>query len=208
MERAVIIGGAKIEDYEYVKSHFRESDFFIFCDCGLKHLESLSVKPNLIIGDFDSYTNPNMPVETIILPTVKDDTDTVFAAKEALKRGFKEVLLIGAVGGRMDHTMANIYILLWMDENGIKATLVDDYSEMEIIKDQTVYISDDYIFFSLINIMGEASGISIKNAKYELLDGRIEPSYQYGVSNEVTKGKTAEVTVKSGKVLLIKVKQE
>ena len=98
MKRCVIVGGADINNYEYIKSCLRNDDFIVFCDSGLKHLESLQVNPGLIVGDFDSHNNPHLGVETIVLPCEKDDTDTVFAVKEAIKRGFDDFLLIGVVG--------------------------------------------------------------------------------------------------------------
>ena len=98
MKRCVIVGGADINNYEYIKSCLRNDDFIVFCDSGLKHLESLQVNPGLIVGDFDSHDNPHLGVETIVLPCEKDDTDTVFAVKEAIKRGFDDFLLIGVVG--------------------------------------------------------------------------------------------------------------
>ena len=90
MKRCVIVGGADINNYEYIKSCLRNDDFIVFCDSGLKHLESLQVNPGLIVGDFDSHDNPHLGVETIVLPCEKDDTDTVFAVKEAIKRGFDD----------------------------------------------------------------------------------------------------------------------
>lgn len=79
MKRCVIVGGADINNFEYIKSCLRNDDFIVFCDSGLKHLESLQVKPGLIVGGFDSHDNPHLDVETIVLPCEKDDTDTVFA---------------------------------------------------------------------------------------------------------------------------------
>ena len=73
----------------------------------------------------------NLPVETIILPHEKDDTDTVYAVKEAVSRGFSDFLLIGVIGDRFDHSLGNISILLMLDSLGKTAKIVDDYSEME-----------------------------------------------------------------------------
>ncbi len=204
MKRCVIVGGADINNYEYIKSCLRNDDLIVFCDSGLKHSESLQVKPGLIVGDFDSHDNPQLDVETIVLPCEKDDTDTVFAVKEALKRGFDDFLLIGVVGARLDHTLGNVSILLYLDALGKKGTIIDDYSEMEIVSNEPAYICDQYTFFSLLNISGIAKGITIENAKYPLNDAEITCEYQYGVSNEVTPGMTAKVTVKEGKLLLIK----
>ena len=204
MKRCVIVGGADINNYEYIKSCLHNDDFIVFCDSGLKHLEALQVKSGLIVGDFDSHDNPHLDVETIVLPCEKDDTDTVFAVKEAVKRGYNEFLLIGVVGARLDHTLGNVSILLYLDSLGKKGTIIDDYSEMEIVSSEPVYIHDSFAYFSLLNISGIAKGITIENAKYPLNNAEITCEYQYGVSNEVTPGMTAKVTVKEGKLLLIK----
>ena len=204
MRRCVIIGGADICRYDRVRALLREDDFFICCDSGLKHRAAMGVEPQLIVGDFDSHENPHLDVETIVLPCEKDDTDTVYAMKEAIKRGFDTFLLIGVVGGRLDHTLGNISMLFYLDSHGCKGTIIDDYSEMEIISSTPAYIEDRYAFFSLLNITGCAKGITIQNAKYPLDDGEITCEYQYGVSNEVIPGKTAIVSVREGKLLLIK----
>ncbi len=205
MKRCVIIGGADINNYDTVRKYLSDTDFYIFCDSGLRHINELRVKPDLIVGDFDSHPNPNLDIETIVLPCEKDDTDTVFAAKEALKRGFDDFLLIGVSGARLDHTIGNVSILLMLNADGKKAILVDDYSEMEIVSSEPKHIRDSYKFFSLLNITGKAKGITIENAKYPLKNAEINCEYQYGISNEVLAGRTAKVTVKDGKLLLIKV---
>ena len=205
MKRCVIVGGADINNYGYIREKLRADDFVVFCDSGLKHLPHLQVKPGLIVGDFDSHENPHLDVETIILPCEKDDTDTVFAVKVAIKRGYDDFLLIGVVGARLDHTLGNVYALLYLDAMGKRGCIIDDYSEMEIISAQPVSICDRYPFFSLLNISGCARGITITGAKYPLTDAQITSEYQYGISNEVLPGGEAVVSVQSGNLLLIKV---
>ena len=204
MKRCVIVGGAGINNYDYIRSRLYVDDYIVFCDSGLRHLEPLQVKPSLIVGDFDSHDNPYLDVETIVLPCEKDDTDTVFAVKEAIKRGFDDFLLIGVVGARLDHTLGNVSILLYLDSIGKKGIIIDDYSEMEIVSNEPAYIEDSYAFFSLLNVSGTAKGITIENAKYLLNNAEITCEYQYGVSNEVLPGKTAKVSILEGKLLLIK----
>ncbi|MEE3436756.1 MAG: thiamine diphosphokinase [Lachnospiraceae bacterium] len=208
MKKCVIVGGADIRDYGRIRELLTEEMVFIFCDSGLRHLEALGRKPDLIVGDFDSHENPHMDVETIVLPHVKDDTDTVFAVKEALRRGFEEFLLIGVVGGRLDHTLGNVAILLMLDSAGKKAVIADDFSDMEIVSRERALIPDRYPYFSLLNITGTAKGVTIRNALYPLSDAEITCEYPIGVSNEVLPGKTAEVTVKEGRLLIIKVLKE
>jgi thiamine pyrophosphokinase len=207
MGRCVIVGGAAIERYDEVKSYLKSDDFYIFCDSGLRHLDGLGVQPSLIIGDFDSHENPHLPVETITLPREKDDTDTVYAVKEALKRGFEDFLLIGAVGARFDHSMGNVSILLYLDTLGKKALLVDDYSEMEIVSRGVCYVTPEFPYFSLLNISGTAKGVRVENAKFPLDDAVISCEYQYGISNEPLPGKTAAISVGEGRLLLVRVRR-
>ena len=207
MGRCVIVGGANINNYDFIRERLCFDDFVIFCDSGLKHMENLQVQPSLIVGDFDSHENPHLDVETIVLPCEKDDTDTVYAVKEALKRGYDNFLLIGVVGARLDHTLGNVSILLYLDSLNKKGCIIDDYSEMEIVSNEPVSISNRYSFFSLLNITGCAKGITITGAKYPLVDGKISCEYQYGVSNEVSPGQVAVVSVKEGKLLLIKIRK-
>ena len=205
MRRCVIVGGADIGNYERVSAYVGEDDYLIYCDSGLKHRANLHRQPNLIVGDFDSHENPHLDIETIVLPCEKDDTDTVFAVKEAIKRGYKEFLLIGVIGARLDHTLGNVYILEYLDQLGYKGRIVDDFSDMELVKDTPVLIDDSYSYFSVLNITGTLQDITIENAKYPLQNAAIQSGYQYGISNEVLKGKTASVKVNVGKGLLIRV---
>ena len=175
----MIIGGAKISDYERIRHGLRHDDFCICCDSGLKHSEQLRIRPSLIIGDFDSHDRPDTDTETIVLPREKDDTDTVFAAREAL--------------------------LLYLDSIGKKAQIADDYSVMEMVSRQPAEIDGSFAFFSLLNISGTARDITIRGAKYPLEHAEIRSDYQYGISNEVLPGGKATVSVGDGKLLLVKV---
>ena len=208
MKRCVIVGGADISRAERIQSMLREDDYVIYCDSGLRHREALGAEPSLIVGDFDSHENPNLPVETIVLPRAKDDTDTVYAVREAVKRGFNEFLLIGVIGARLDHTIGNVSSLLKLDSLKKKATIVDDYSEMVIVSREQAVIDGEVSYFSLLAVDGTARGITITGAKFPLSDAEITPEYQYGVSNEVLPGQTAAVTVKEGRLLLVKVYKE
>lgn len=206
MKRCVIVGGADIGNYGFIREKLRADDYVIFCDSGLKHMDGLGAEPGLIVGDFDSHENPKLPVETIVLPCEKDDTDTVFAVREALRRGFDDFLLIGVVGARLDHSLANVSLLLYLDSMGKTARIIDDWSEMEIVSRKSVTVSGEYSYFSLMNISGCARGISVTGAKYPLSDGEISCEYQYGVSNEVLPGEKALISVREGRLLLIKIR--
>ena len=205
MQRCVIVGGAGIHQYQRIRDSLRRDDWFVYCDGGLKHIQELGREPDLIVGDFDSHEQPETDTETIVLPREKDDTDTVYAVKEAVRRGFQEFLLIGVTGERFDHTFGNVSVLLYLDSLGIPACILDDYSEMRIISRETAEVKGDCSWFSLLNISGTAKGITIRGAKYPLTDGEITSEYQYGISNEVLPGETACISVREGRLLLVKV---
>jgi len=203
MSRCVIIGNAGISDYDRLRRELRPDDFLVVCDGGQRHLAGLRAVPDLIVGDFDSGTRPETETETLVLPREKDDTDTVFAAREAFRRGFRDFLLLGVAGGRLDHTLGNVYLLLWLDGHGCSARLLDDYSEMCIVSREAVEVEDSCAFFSLLNIAGTARGIEITGAKYPLAGGEICSDYQYGISNEVLPGGKARISLREGSLLLI-----
>ena len=217
MKKCVIIGGAQIRDYDRACSFIDEEDYVIYCDSGLRHMEAFGIRPSLVIGDFDSHENPHMDVETITLPVAKDDTDTMYAVKTGISRGFRDFVLLGVIGGRMDHTLVNLYALFYLDSHGCKAVAADDYSEMEVIsslpsdkEDNScsipgkAYVEDRFKFFSLVNMTGIARGITIRGAKFCVEDAEITSDYQYATSNEVLPGNKAEITVEEGRLLLIK----
>ena len=204
--RCVIIGAAPIKNYKKIRSILRPDDFTIVCDGGLNHIKKLKIRPNLIVGDFDSHKNPNLKIETIVLPRQKDDTDSVFALKTAISRGFTDFLFIGMIGNRLDHTLGNFALLIRCYEKNLNALMIDDFSEIQIVGEKEIEISDKYAYFSLLTISGAASGVTIQNAKYPLENATLNPDEnQLGVSNEVLKGKTAKVSVKTGILLVVKV---
>ena len=211
MSRCVIVAAGEIHNYGSAISFLRKDDYFIFCDGGLSHAESLGIKPNLIVGDFDSCDSDVLSkyeeqCEIIKLPREKDDTDTLYAVKLAVERGYSDFLILGAMGGRFDHALGNISILLYLHELEKKAMLVDDYSTMQIAGSKPLLIEDNCSYFSVLTVAGDVSGVTIKNAKYPLENASLSADFQLGISNEVLPGKVAEVSVEHGRVLVVTVK--
>ena len=190
--RVVILGSAEIKNYEKISRFINPEDFIIACDGGLNHVEKLGLSPS---------------AEIIQLPCEKDDTDVFFAVKEALRRGFTDFVLIGVIGQRFDHSLVNISVLLYLQKNGATGVIYDDYSKMQLVvaDAKPTFIPNTYSYFSLMTLEKEAVGVTIKNAKYPLENATIENSYQLGVSNEVIPGQQAEVSLKTGSLLLIQV---
>ena len=215
MGKCVIVGGADIGNYERIRSYLNDDDYVVYCDSGLKHMKGLRKEASLIVGDWDSYDDPHLDVETITLPVEKNDTDTVFAVRECLSRGFSDFLIIGSIGARIDHSLVNIYILTTLENRGCHGIVVDDYSEMQIIsggekadgsaETGVAYVDGSCSFFSLVAMEGTAPGVTISGAKFNIKDADIGPDYQYATSNEVMPDQAAEIRIKEGRLLLIKV---
>lgn len=110
IKKCLIITGAPEDDIDYYK-HYIDGRFIIGADSGYQKCVKLNIKPNLIIGDFDSSKKPDTDIETIVLPVRKDDTDTLSAVKEAIKRGYNDIIILGGIGNRFDHTYNNVLVL-------------------------------------------------------------------------------------------------
>ncbi len=217
MKRCVIVSAGQIQEFEKAKALLSSDDYFIFCDGGLAYAEKLGVMPDVIVGDFDScdpellekYSSPGggagASCQIIRLPREKDDTDTFYAVKLALERGFDDFLLLGSMGARFDHTLGNVSILLYLYKKGKSAMLADDYSKMRIAGAKPVMVPDTCAYFSVLTIAGNVSGVTIKNAKYPLENASLSSDFQLGISNEVLPGCVAEVSVKEGVVLLVEI---
>ena len=202
-KRCVIVGGADIGDYARVKQYLREDDAVVFCDSGLKHMEALGVKPALIVGDFDSHCNPHLDVETIVLPCEKDDTDTVFAVKTMVQRGYDDFLLIGVIGARLDHTLANLQSLAFLLRHGARGYLYDQNFVYTAIENETLTLARevDWGIVSLFSMGDRAEHITLEGLQYPLTDGTIDCGFPLGVSNHIV-APTARITVGRGPLLV------
>ena len=205
--RAAIIGGAPISNYDAVRAYLRADDFIVACDAGLSHTDALGIVPDLIVGDFDSHPRPDTEIETIALPCEKDDTDTVYAVRECVRRGFCDFLLLGVFGARLDHTIGNIGILLYLDSLGLSALAVDDVGDMRVVSRTPVTVGD-CAYFSLLAVDGiDSATLTVTGAKYSVSHAAFGVEYQYGVSNEIADGADcASVAVERGRVLLYRVR--
>ncbi len=204
--RCVLVLGGEITSYEDIRDNFRKGDWFIFCDAGLRHEKGLCVRADLAIGDFDTCPRPG-DVESIVFPPEKDDTDSLCGVKEGIRRGFSDFLIVGALGGRPDHEIANIYLLDYLDEHGLSGKIITGKATLEIVSKEVKRVKRGCRYFSLLALFGEAEGIAIDGAKYNLTGGVIRPSFQYGISNEVV-AEEAVISLEKGKLLLITINEE
>ena len=178
-------------------------DLLIAADAGYVHLQKLNIEPHILLGDFDSMKAPENR-EIIVHPVMKDDTDTMLAIKLGFEKGYSEFMIYGALGGeRTDHTVANIQTLAFIAENGGKGTLIGNGEFFTVIKNGEIEIEKgENPIFSVFAYGGEAEGISIKGALYNVEGFSMSPFFPRGVSNEIKEEK-AWVKVEKGSLLVV-----
>ena len=190
MSRCVIISACPVSPE--LAEALRPDDFIIACDAGYRNCAPLGRRPNIIVGDFDPAPCPEQQDDDIIvLPHVKDDTDTEYAAKLVSEKGFDEVLLLGGLGGRrVEHTLANLCTGLGLEQRGVRTTLLDERSRITYVMpgETRRYPKEKYFFFSAFPMEGRAQGVCERGSYYELTDAELTASYPLGVSNEYAAG--------------------
>ncbi len=203
MKRWVILGASDIADYSAIKSKIKENDFIVCADGGMNHLKSLGLNADLYLGDFDSAKKPETDCEVLSYPVEKDDTDTMLAIKEGLKRGCREFIIFGGLGGRFDHTVANLQALLYAERHNASACLADENNMIFVLKNDTAYIhKNENEKVSLFAFNESAHGITLEGFYYPLKNGTLYPFDPMGVSNYIT-AETGKITVKKGTLLIV-----
>lgn len=187
------------------KIHLDKNSLIIAADGGYDSLKKHGYNPDILIGDFDSI-NADIPsdIRTVKHPKEKDETDMFLAYREGVRLGYTDFVMLGATGGRLDHTYANLSLLLYAREEGHTVTAIDEGHTILCIKNEkTELFGNMGDTFSVFAIGGEAKGVTIKNAKYNVENATLSPSFPLGVSNELT-GEAAEISVTDGALLVIK----
>lgn len=201
--RCVVIAGGEIKDYKKMKNYIKPRDYIIACDSGVNHLSELGILPDLIVGDFDSYRDTlDYSCEIITLPVEKDETDSFFAIKQAISRGYDEITLLGGTGRRFDHTMANISALCFIKSQGAFGEIIDDYGRYFVLDGDTAVIKrGECQYFSIIPLTFELHGITITGAKFPLKNADADMNYLYTTSNEIVENE-CKISIKSGKAIV------
>ena len=188
-----------------------EEDLVIAVDGGFSYCGLLQVEPDLILGDFDSVSGQEaelltdlerqIPERVLRLPCEKDDTDTLAALKEGMRRGYRDFRIYAGTGGRLDHTLANIQCLVYLKNRDAVGYLVDGSGMMLVIQNETIRFQEGLEgYLSLLSLVEESRGITLEGLKYPLNNAVIRNEFPIGISNEFT-GEAAAVTVEDGTVV-------
>ena len=179
-------------------------DYVIAADGGWTACRGLGIEPDLLLGDFDSLTDaPDFP-HILRAPVEKDDTDTALAVKHGLSLGYDRFRIYGGTGGaRLDHTIANLQLLLWLREQGGRGWLYDDRFVYTAIRNETLTVprGPEWGLLSVFVLGPDAQGVTLEGVQYPLRGAALTASVPLGVSNHILDSE-AKVTVEQGGLLV------
>ncbi len=199
--KALIFSGGEFSALpKYI--NINEYDLVIAADSGYLSARECGISPDIFIGDFDSVPESEVKnTEIIRLYPVKDMTDTQEAIDAAIARGTTKITLLGALGGRIDHTLANLHLLKYARDKGAVAEIADVDSYIRLVDKHTKISRVPGFCLSLIPLT-DCTGVSISGVYYPLDDAEMYVGNPYGISNEFIED-TAQISVKSGELLLM-----
>lgn len=204
MKAFIYTGGAI--DPSGITEHPKGDDLCIAADSGYRNALALGVTPALLLGDFDSIDSIPKEIERMQVPAEKDFTDTQLAVDTAIKKGADEIIMIGGLSGRLDHTLSNLSILEDLNKKQIHATITDGRNRVRYLNSTSTLIArSGFRYLSLLTLSEKAKGVSVEGCKYPLRNATLCRDFQYAVSNEIT-GNCALVSVRKGGVYIIESK--
>lgn len=205
---AVIVCSGTILDYSAYGRYFDKASLIISADGGAAHLRRFGVTPHILLGDFDSAYPEDLQyfveqgVKIQQYPVQKDMTDTELAAEYAVEHGCDTVYFIGATGSRLDHTAANLLMLVSLLQKGIHGYVVNENNEITVIDSQICLREKAGWKISLIPVSPEVTGVTTRGLVYPLQDATMKMGTSWGVSNEFAE-EEACISLRSGHLLVI-----
>lgn len=203
--RALIFANGPLADPQSARSLLQPDDLVIAANGGARHCLALGLKPDVVIGDFDSLHEPELKAlrragsKLVRHPPSKDQTDLELALRHALTSGSKEILILGAIGNRWDQTLANLLLPVSTDLPDTRIWLVDGASRATIIRagGSLQFDGQPGDVVSLVPLGGSALGITTQGLEYPLHAETLAFGSTRGISN-VMLGKSASVELENG----------
>ncbi len=204
----IYVGGAI--DAANITERPNQEDLVIAADSGFDTAVALGVTPSVMVGDFDSVKAKKIPddVEIYRVPVKKDLTDTQLAVEIALSRGMRDLVMIGGLSGRLDHTLSNLGLLEHLEKQHVCAVMTDGVNRVRFIRNNSTLVPrGGFRYLSLIVADEVAKGVEVLGCKYPLKKATLRRTHQYAVSNELT-GNCAMISVKRGGLFVIESKED
>jgi len=205
----IIVCGGRIDNYKYMQRYFKGAKLIIAVDSGAHHCKNFHVTPDLLVGDLDSIRENDYAdlaaagVEILRFPAEKDFTDSELAVDIAVKKGCSKIIMLGVIGTRIDHSLANLYLLKVLSDKGVEGIIADEHNEARLINHSIELEREEGVIVSLLPLQGDVTGITTSGLYYPLEEATLKVGASRGVSNKFSEN-VAKVTVKEGCLLVIK----
>ena len=205
---ALILASAPEREYDYVRELAQQADCIVCADGGVRHARACGLHPDLVIGDFDSGTLP-ADCEVIRLRPEKDDSDLMCCVREVIRRGADTIWIACASGGRIDHFLANLSLLEYLDRRGIRALFFDSRNRVRFHGGGTERLTADpaYRYVGIIPLDAELIGVTLRGLKYPLTDATVSRAQMITISNEPAAPEYM-ISVREGRSLVIESKDK
>lgn len=208
--KALIISNGSINNKQFHKEVIENQEFdFILCaDGGIRLAKELNIIPHMILGDFDSLEKSDINfietnrIETKRYPAEKNETDTEIALDYLIEMGYDNIILLGCIGSRIDHTLANIYLLKKALYLGITAKIIDDKNIIYLINNHTNIENKKDSIVSLLPFSDVVMGVTTYGLYYPLNNAQLLKEKSRGISNIIIENQ-AQVQINQGELLII-----
>ena len=215
MKTVAIVGGGPADCLPDLQAYRAKADYWIGADRGAVTLLHHQIKTDLAIGDFDSvssneFTRIRQTVDRVeVFPAAKDETDLELALLEALKQNPDEVIFFGVTGGRLDHTLANIQLLLSLKQEKVNGIIIDRSSQLQIVRPGVYEAAEEpeYPYISFLPVSPEVTGLSLSEFLYPLENAVITWGSTRCISNKLLSG-SAVFSFKTGIMAVIRSRDE
>ncbi len=204
-KRCIIFLNGKVSNYEYIKNIIKDDDYIIACDGGLFHADKVNRAPDFILGDLDSVDKTLLKkynnIEKQIFPSDKDYTDGELGLITAYEKGYKDIIFLGSLGGRIDHTLCNIFLLSKALEFNIDAKIYDE-KEKIYITNSTIRVNCEVNDTVSIIPIENIQNITTTALRYPLNNENLYVGNSRSLSN-IANEKTIKIEMEKGKALVI-----
>ena len=200
-----IICSAPNADIEPIRNMKKDAGDIVICaDGGYEYAREAGVKPDIVVSDFDSAKDgvPKGDFELFTFDTHKDDTDTMIAVKEGIKRGCTEFIFYAATGGRFDHMFANVLLLLWIEKQGYHAMMTDEEARYFFIGKEYTFPNEGRRTVSLFAIDKPVKGITLHGFEYPLNGYDMATDVSLGISNVIVSD-NARIETTEGRLFVV-----
>lgn len=201
--KALLVSGGKISDFEILNNIGKNVDYILCADGGTDYCLKADLLPNIIVGDLDSITEfslkivkkKEIPIKKF--PIKKDSTDTELAIDYLIQKGFKDITILGAIGSRIDHTLANIFLLNKLKSENIAGRIIDSHNIIYLVDDELTINNKSNCYISIIPISDNGAIVSLEGFEYALCKEKLKFSSTLGISNRI-KGSQGYIKIHKG----------